>query len=177
MPSDPRHPPINPRTDPPRRFVDVAGAAPRRAAPNRPETERGTQSDRKLIVGQGISLNGEIRSCDHLIVEGKVEAELKDCRAIDLSGDGTFKGSAEVEDADIAGRFDGDLMVRGHLVLRAGGVIAGKLRYGEIEIETGGKVIGTMEPIESVVTPIRDPARDPARDLSKAPGSIREEAG
>ena len=168
MSSDQRPPPSHPRTDPPRRFVDVAGAAPRRAVASRPEPERG-EPNRKLIVGHGISLNGEIRSCDHLIVEGNVEAQLKDCRAIDLSGDGSFKGSAEVDDADIAGRFDGDLIVRHRLVLRSGGVVSGKLRYGEVEIETGGKVIGTMEPIESVVTPIRDPA--------KSPNTVREEAG
>lgn len=169
MSSDPRHPPTHPRTDPPRRFVDVAGVAPRRGAPARPEPERTNEPARKLIVGHGISLNGEIRSCDHLMVEGTVEAQLKDCRAIDLSGDGTFKGSAEVDEADIAGRFEGDLTVRGRLVLHAGGVVSGKLRYGEIEIETGGKVIGTMEPIESVVTPIRDPA--------KSTDPVREEAG
>lgn len=168
MPSDQRQPPSHPRTDPPRRFVDVAGVAPRRAVASTPEPARG-EPNRKLIVGHGISLNGEIRSCDHLIVEGNVEAQLKDCRSIDLSGDGAFKGSAEVDDADIAGRFDGDLTVRGRLVLRSSGVVSGKLRYGEIEIETGGKVIGTMEPIESVVTPIRDPA--------KSTDSMREEAG
>ncbi len=169
MSSDQRLPPSHPRTDPPRRFVDVAGTAPRRTMTPRPEPERSNDPDRKLIVGHGISLNGEIRSCDHLIVEGTVEAQLKDCRAIDLSGDGTFKGAAEVDNADIAGRFEGDLTVRSRLLLRSGGVVSGKLRYGEIEIETGGKVIGTMEPIESVVTPIRDPA--------KSPDPVREEAG
>ena len=136
---------------------------------SRPEPEQQSDADRKLIVGHGISLNGEIRACDHLIVEGTVEAQLKDCRAINLSGDGTFKGSAEVDEADIAGRFEGDLMVRGSLVLRSAGVVSGKLRYGEIEIETGGKVIGTMEPIESVVTPIRD--------AGKSQDANREEAG
>ena len=136
---------------------------------SKPEPEPQHDADRKLIVGHGISLNGEIRSCDHLIVEGSVEAQLKDCRAINLSGDGTFKGSAEVDEADIAGRFDGDLTVRSRLMLRSSGVVSGTLRYGEIEIETGGKVIGNMEPIESVVTPIRDP--------NKPQDKNREEAG
>ncbi len=168
MPSDQRPPSHPPRTDLSRRFVDVAGVSPRRAGASRPEPEQ-NQPDRRLIVGLGIWLNGEIRSCDHLIVEGTVEAQLKDCRAIDLSVDGTFKGSAEVDDAVIAGRFEGDLTVRGRLVLRSGGVVSGTLRYGEIEIETGGKVIGTMEPLESVVTPIRDAAK-PAEPVREGAG-------
>lgn len=169
MSSDQRQPPPNLRPDLPRRFVDVAGAAPRRSMVGKPEQEQG-EPDRKLIVGHGISLNGEIRSCDHLIVEGTVEAQLKDCRVIEIAGAGTFKGSAEVEEADVAGRFDGDLTVRNRLVLRAGGVVSGSLRYGEVEIEIGGKVIGAMEPLDSVVTPIRDAAK--TQD-----GGAREEAG
>jgi hypothetical protein len=31
---------------------------------------------RKLIVGRGISLSGEITSCDRLVIEGSVEATL-----------------------------------------------------------------------------------------------------
>ncbi|NNG04618.1 MAG: polymer-forming cytoskeletal protein [Inquilinus sp.] len=164
MPHDQR-PPGGMKSDPPRRFVDVAGTAPRRGGMGRPEPES-REPERNLIVGHGISLNGEIKACDHLVGEGTVEAELKECRAIEIAAAGVFKGSAEIEQADIAGRFDGDLMVRGKLVLRSGGVVSGSLRYGEIEIETGGKVIGTMEPVESVVTPLRE-----------AGGKGREEAG
>ncbi len=35
-------------------------------------------ADKKLTVGKGLSLAGEITSCDILVVEGKVEAKLSD---------------------------------------------------------------------------------------------------
>ena len=109
-------------------------------------------TERKLIVGRGISLNGEISACDHLVVEGRIEAKLKDCRRIDVSDSGIFKGSAEIQEADIGGRFEGELTVRGRLTLRGNGTVAGTLRYGEILVEAGGELRGTVEPLQSVVT-------------------------
>ena len=35
---------------------------------------------RKLIVGRGISLSGEITACDRLVIEGSVEANLQNCQ-------------------------------------------------------------------------------------------------
>ena len=108
----------------------------------------GEMSSRRLLVGREISLAGEINSCDHLVVEGRIEAKLKDCRVIEVADGGFFKGSADIEQADIGGRFDGDLSVRGRLKIRGSGVISGNVRYGELEVEVGGRLIGTLEPLE-----------------------------
>ena len=120
---------------------------------------------RKLIVGSGISLTGEISACDHLVVEGRIEAKLKDCRSIDVAAGGVYKGSAEVDIADIGGRFDGDLTVRGRIRLRGTGIVSGKLRYGEMEVECGGKIVGVMEPLDKVVTAIGEGKDGKADDM------------
>ena len=109
-------------------------------------------TERKLIVGSGISLTGEISACDHLVVEGRIEAKLKDCRRIDVADSGVFKGSAEIQEADIGGRFEGELTVRGRLTLRGSGTVAGTLRYGELLVDAGGELRGAVEPLQSVVT-------------------------
>jgi cytoskeletal protein CcmA (bactofilin family) len=100
---------------------------------------------KKLIVGRDISLNGEIRTCDTLVVEGRVEAVLQDCKNIEIMAPGEFKGAAEVDVADISGRFDGDLTARQRLIVRAGGKVLGKIRYGQLEIERGGVLSGEVE--------------------------------
>jgi len=107
----------------------------------------GRESPRKLIVGSEISLAGEITACDHLVVEGRIEAKIKDCQTIEIAEQGVFKGSAEIQDGDIAGRFEGDLSVSGLLRLRASGVVTGTVKYGELQVETGGKLIGTLQPL------------------------------
>ncbi|WP_162914583.1 bactofilin family protein [Desertibaculum subflavum] len=102
-------------------------------------------SDRTLTVGRGISLNGEINACDRLVVEGKVEAALSDCKSIEIAESGLFKGSAEIQDADISGRFEGKLTVRGRLMIRSKGKVSGEVRYGQLEIELGGQIVGHIE--------------------------------
>lgn len=100
---------------------------------------------KKLTVGRDISLSGEITSCDTLIVEGEVRANLKNCRTMEIARSGTFRGESDIAVADIAGRFEGTLNVRDRLILRSTGRITGTVRYREIEIERGGKIAGTVE--------------------------------
>lgn len=106
------------------------------------------EPERKLTVGQGIVLNGEISACEHLLVEGRVEASLKSARIIEVAESGTFKGDADIEDAIVAGRFEGDLVVHGKITVRGTGKVVGSLRYAKLEVESGGVISGTMEELE-----------------------------
>ena len=126
-------------------FGPGRGAQPA-AAPARPTSTASMEPEhKKLIVGRDISLNGEIRTCDTLVVEGRVEAVLQDCKNIEIMAPGEFKGAAEVDVADISGQFNGDLTARQRLIVRAGGKVLGKIRYGQLEIERGGVLSGEVE--------------------------------
>ncbi|WP_025916969.1 polymer-forming cytoskeletal protein [Herminiimonas sp. CN] len=99
----------------------------------------------KLIVGPNIKLKGvEITDCDTLVVEGRVEATM-DSRVIQIAENGSFKGSAEIDIAEIRGEFNGDLTARVKLVIYATGKVSGKIRYGKIVIEEGGQLIGDVQ--------------------------------
>ncbi|PPR10983.1 MAG: hypothetical protein CFH41_01083 [Alphaproteobacteria bacterium MarineAlpha11_Bin1] len=99
---------------------------------------------KKLLVGREIELSGNISTCDRLVVEGRVEAELQDCREIEISGTGTFKGAANIEMAKISGKFEGTLTARDTLIVQSTGRVSGTIRYGKLEIERGGEVIGDI---------------------------------
>jgi cytoskeletal protein CcmA (bactofilin family) len=119
----------------PRRFEQSAQPP----APRKTETEL-----RTLIVGREIALSGEITSCDRLVVEGSVEANLANCRDIDIAESGLFKGSASIDEAEIRGRFEGVLTVKKRLLIRSTGKVVGKIRYGQIEVERGGQISGEI---------------------------------
>ncbi|MDP2263887.1 MAG: polymer-forming cytoskeletal protein [Hydrogenophaga sp.] len=102
-------------------------------------------SGSKLTVGPNIKLKGvEITDCDTLVVEGMVEATM-DSRVIQIAEQGEFKGSAEIDIAEIHGAFDGNLTVRQKLVIYATGRVTGTIRYGKVVIEEGGQLSGDIE--------------------------------
>lgn len=120
---------------PPSAAMGVVGSA------SAPATAGGS----KLIVGPNIKLKGvEITDCDTLVVEGLVEATM-DSRVMEVAEQGAFKGSAEIDIAEIHGQFDGNLTVRQKLVIYATGRVTGKIRYGKLVIEEGGQLTGDIQ--------------------------------
>ena len=85
-----------------------AGAAPRPMGGERGNFT-GQPDNGRLTVGQEIKMSGEIKSCDRLVVEGTVEANLSDSRALEVTETGVFRGTAEIDMAEINGVFEGDL--------------------------------------------------------------------
>lgn len=131
------------RPEIPRRVVEIPGAPSRVDQP----TAMNSDSDR-LKVGRNICLSGEITCCERLIVEGRVEATLTDARVIEISQTGFFKGNAEVDEAEISGRFEGNLVARHKLVIHKSGRVNGSVRYGRIIIESGGEISGDMASLD-----------------------------
>jgi cytoskeletal protein CcmA (bactofilin family) len=64
---------------------------------------------------------------------------------IHIAEQGAFRGSAEIDIAEIHGEFDGALTVRQKLVIHSTGKVSGKIRYGKVVIEEGGQLSGEIE--------------------------------
>ena len=135
-------PPTSYQPDVSRRVPDIAGVTPSRKEHSKSISDG---DGKRLVIGRDIRLSGEISACDKLVVEGHIEASLPGARAIDVSSTGYFKGNADVEEADISGHYEGELIARDRLVVRAGGRISGTIRYGRIVIESGGEISGDMQ--------------------------------
>lgn len=125
----------------------ASGAAAAAAAPTTPaaNTAPAKEGESKLTVGPNIKLKGvEITDCDTLVVEGSVEATM-DSRVIQISERGSFKGSADIDIAEIRGQFEGNLTVRQKLTIYATGKVTGRVRYGKVVIEEGGQLSGEID--------------------------------
>lgn len=119
----------------------------------------GAHEGKTLTVGRDISLSGSISSCERLIVEGSVQADLTDAIILEVAVGGRFQGSVEVDEADIAGTIDGTVLARKKLTLRSTGMIKGIIRYAKLSVEVGGRIDGTIEPLvaDSADMPLRAP--------------------
>ena len=127
-----------------RRLAEVVGPAARRN-----DVQPAVDDGKRLIVGRDIVLTGEIKACDRLVVEGRVEASLSHIRTVEITPSGVLKGAAQVESADVAGSYEGDLTVQRSLRIRSTGRVHGQVRYGSIEIERGGRIGGHVEALTS----------------------------
>ena len=132
------NPPVAPTTP-----ASTATTAPApTVAPEQPKVDQRKES--KLVVGPDIKMKGvEISDCDTLVVEGRVEATL-DSRVLEIAEHGVFQGTIAVDQAEIRGRFEGEITVRKQLIVHSSGKVSGKIRYAKIRIEEGAEIAGDL---------------------------------
>jgi cytoskeletal protein CcmA (bactofilin family) len=149
----PNSPPATPSVTGPR-------PAPIATTPSRPVGRIEPSERRTLVVGRGISLQGTVTDAERLVVEGTVESQMIAAAELFVAGSGVFKGEVEVEDAEIAGAFDGTITARGSLIIRTTGRISGTARCRKLSVEEGGQVSGKMDMLTdaaALVSPARLP--------------------
>ena len=133
---------VAPRTNPPLPTEDLIARRPRPDIPRprqEPRPKSAEPDESRLFVGAGITLKGEVGNCAELVVEGKVDARVE-AQSFKVSQGGNFHGECHVDNADIAGDFEGQLHCRNRLIVRGTGRLKGVLRYGEVEIVAPGSL-------------------------------------
>ena len=113
----------------------------------------------RMTVGPGIKVKGDVSDCDSLAVEGTVEATLVS-EVLEVAEGGTYTGTATVTDAEIHGRFEGELTTAGVLKILSTGHVTGTIKYGRIEVEPGGKITGAIS-LNNISTVVSTPAERP----------------
>jgi cytoskeletal protein CcmA (bactofilin family) len=106
------------------------------------------RKEAKLVVGPEIKIKGvEISDCDTLVVEGRIEATL-DSRVLEITQNGVFQGTIAVDNAEIHGRFEGELTVRKQLIIQGTGKVSGKIKYAKIKVEEGAELSGEISMLD-----------------------------
>lgn len=141
-------PPIAARSgELPRRPGELPPALARRVKGPR-STMAQEEQVQKLVIPSSVTITGEIRDAEELTIEGRVEADIKGSRALEVTSSGTFIGTAEVEVADVQGRIEGTLTVTRQLLIRSHGRVVGRVRYRDLYIEAGGRLAGQVDALD-----------------------------
>jgi cytoskeletal protein CcmA (bactofilin family) len=97
-----------------------------------------------LVLGAGGRLSLSERFVgESAQIDGEVAGSLKVTR-FTLGRNGVFRGHVSCDSAQIRGRFEGELRVKGKLIVFASGRAEGKLRFGDIQVWKGGTVAGNV---------------------------------
>lgn len=98
-----------------------------------------------LIIGEGVTVTGTFVIPNKAVINGSLNGELT-ADEIMVGKAGKLTGKITARNADIHGETHDTLTIANHLILRSTGKIHGRATYGELEIERGGLVSGTVLP-------------------------------
>jgi len=88
-------------------------------------------------VNEGTTLKGDIVSNGFFRIDGKVEGTISKPSKVVLGKSGVIVGKLICENADIEGKFEGNLDVSGTLTLKSTAHIEGDVIVGKLAVEPG----------------------------------------
>ena len=96
-----------------------------------------------LQIGNGVTITGSIKADNEVTIQGTLDGDV-DCHCLIVSKSGNIKGKVKTETMTIEGKTEGEITVTDLLQIKSTGSVNGKVFYGMIEVEDGGKLIGEI---------------------------------
>lgn len=98
----------------------------------KPTTERN-------VISKNTSIKGDIISEGDFRVEGSVEGTIQTAGRVIIGTSGIVKGKVTCDNADINGKFSGELLVNNLLTLKATAQISGDVVISKLSVEPGAE--------------------------------------
>ena len=125
---------------------------------------RPSKGSAKVIIGDGVSITGEIKKADEVQIDGEADVTMKTDNLV-VGVTGKWKCNIETHNADIWGAFDGDIKASGTLTIQEKGIISGSIEYQNIQIKLGGKLNGDVK-LSEKIQPIKKQEKDNATNVN-----------
>ena len=100
-------------------------------------------SESSLMIGEGVIITGTIMANSKVIIQGTVDGDIE-CNSITISKSGNVKGKIKTDTITVEGKAEGEINADDVLNIKSQGHVSGKVFYGEIQIEEGGKISGEI---------------------------------
>jgi cytoskeletal protein CcmA (bactofilin family) len=105
--------------------------------------EKQPQVLERNIIGKNTSIVGDVISEGDFRIEGKVEGTIKTAGRVVIGESGSVSGKVECNNADIEGKFSGELFVNNLLTLKATATISGDVVISKLSVESGAEFNAT----------------------------------
>ena len=108
------------------------------------ETEKNINTASSLMIGEGVTITGTIKADNEVTIQGTIDGDV-DCHTVIVSKTGNIKGRVKTEIMKVEGKVEGEININDLLHIKSKGSVSGKVFYGNIQINEGGKLIGEIE--------------------------------
>lgn len=130
------------------------------------------KKDQKTIIGEHISIEGNIRGEEHLVIEGSMKGNIvMEKHNFALGSKGRFEGEIQAQNVNINGQMTGNIKTQGKVEIAKDADFSGDVKAKSISIVDGAYFKGN---IELAREPHRNkvPPGKPAISLSPQPVSV-----
>ena len=113
--------------------MDVAGTSDERR-----EERRMADNGEVTIIGVGARLEGNVVSAGSLRIDGQVKGQINADGDVELSPQSQVEADIRAQNVSVAGRFKGNILVKGKAHLARGGRVDGNITSKTLVVEEGG---------------------------------------
>src|ERR1700733_7413110 len=100
----------------------------------------------QAVLGRDVTVTGEIRSHEPLIIEGEVEGTIDVAgHLLTIAPNGKVRASVNAKEIDILGSLQGNVEGADKIYIRNGARFIGDIQAGGIVIEDGGFIHGKVD--------------------------------
>ncbi|MFY0628826.1 MAG: polymer-forming cytoskeletal protein [Flavobacteriaceae bacterium] len=103
---------------------------------NKEKTQKSKVMERN-VVAKNTSIVGDIISEGDFRIDGSLEGTIKTQGRVIIGAEGFIKGKIESTNADIEGKFSGELIVQKTLSIKTSAHISGEVTVGKLSVEPG----------------------------------------
>lgn len=97
-----------------------------------------------ITIGQGVTFVGSISARGKAFINGAVTGEIT-VDGLQVGESGVIKGKIKSREMEVYGEIHDEVSCAEHVLVHSTGLINGKLIYGELEIQKGGRFTGAMD--------------------------------
>jgi cytoskeletal protein CcmA (bactofilin family) len=137
----PQAEPIMPQGEPTRSPAPTQIAPATRAAP--PAATNGPKQ--QAVIGPSMTIKGEIRAREELLVDGEVEGLLESQSLLTVGPNGKVRGNIKAREVSIFGSVRGNVVVAEKIAIREQGSLIGDIKGAGISIDDGAYFKGSID--------------------------------
>ena len=108
------------------------------------EPTKKIKENSSLIIGEGATIKCEIVEENEITIQGNVDGDIQ-CKDLIVGKTGSIKGKIKADTLYIEGSIEGEIHVKELLKLMSSSYVSGKITYGSLQINEGGKLVGEIE--------------------------------
>ena len=90
------------------------------------------------------TIKGEIKEENEITIQGNVDGDIE-CKDLIVGKTGSIKGKIKADTLMVEGSVEGEINIKDLLKLMSSSYVSGKICYGSLQINEGGKLIGELE--------------------------------